>query len=61
MLGDCSHEAGSAADVDLPRSESEAELLLLKIQSPQENKAFWLQVYRRELDRLVGHFRPSGS
>jgi hypothetical protein len=52
---------GSAADVDLPRSESEAELLLLKIQSPQENKAFWLQVYRRELDRLDGYFRPSRS
>jgi hypothetical protein len=35
---------GSATDVDLPRSEPEAELLLLKIQSPQENKAFRLQV-----------------
>lgn len=35
---------GSATDVDLPRSEPEAELLLLEIQSPQENKAFRLQV-----------------
>ena len=35
---------GSATDVDLPRSEPEAELLLLKIQSPQENNAFQLQV-----------------
>lgn len=35
---------GSATDVDLPRSEPEAELLLLKIQSPLENKAFRLQV-----------------
>jgi len=35
---------GSATDVDLPRSEPEAELLLLKIQSLQENKAFRLQV-----------------
>ena len=35
---------GSATDVDLPRSEPAAELLLLKIQSPQENKAFQLQV-----------------
>jgi hypothetical protein len=35
---------GSATDVDLPRSGPEAELLLLKIQSPQENKAFQLQV-----------------
>lgn len=35
---------GSATDVDLPRSEPEAELLLLKIQSRQENKAFRLKV-----------------
>lgn len=35
---------GSATDVDLPRSEPEAELLLLKIQPTQENKAFRLQV-----------------
>jgi len=35
---------GSATDVDLPRSEPEAELLLLKIQSPQENKAFRLKL-----------------
>jgi len=35
---------GSATDVDLPRSEPEAELLLLKIQSLQENKALRLQV-----------------
>ena len=35
---------GSATDVDLPRSEPEAELLLLKIQPTQENKAFPLQV-----------------
>jgi hypothetical protein len=35
---------GSATDVDLPRSEPEAELLLLRIQSSQENKAFRLQV-----------------
>ena len=34
---------GSATDVDLPRSEPEAEPLLLKIQS-QEDKAFRLQV-----------------
>jgi len=34
---------GSATDVDLPRSEPEAELLLLKIQPPHENKAFRLQ------------------
>jgi hypothetical protein len=34
---------GSATDVDLPRSEPEAEPLLLKIQS-QEIKAFRLQV-----------------
>ena len=34
---------GSATDVDLPRSEPEAELLLLTIQSPQENKPFRLQ------------------
>ena len=35
---------GSATDVDLPRSEPEAELLLLKIQPSQENKTFRLQV-----------------
>ena len=35
---------GSATDVDLPRSEPEAELLLLKIQPSQENKTFGLQV-----------------
>ena len=35
---------GSATDVDLPRSEPEAELLLLKIQPTKKNKAFWLQV-----------------
>ena len=35
---------GSANDVDLPRSEPEAELLLLKIQPSQENKTFRLQV-----------------
>ena len=35
---------GSATDVDLPRSEPEAELLLLKIQPTQKNKAFRLQV-----------------
>jgi hypothetical protein len=34
---------GSATDVDLPRSEPEAELLLLTVQSPQENKPFRLQ------------------
>jgi len=34
---------GSVTDVDLPRSEPEAELLLLKIQPPHENKAFRLQ------------------
>jgi hypothetical protein len=31
---------GSATDVDLPRSEPAAELLLLKIHSRHENKAF---------------------
>ena len=35
---------GSATDVDLPRSEPEAELLVLTIQSPQENKPFQLQI-----------------
>lgn len=35
---------GSATDVDLPRSEPEAELLLLKIHPTQENKALRLQV-----------------
>jgi hypothetical protein len=35
---------GSATDVDLPRSEPEAELLLLKIQPTQKNKAFRLKV-----------------
>jgi hypothetical protein len=37
---------GSATDVDLPRSEPEAELLLLKIQPTQENKAFRLQLLK---------------
>jgi hypothetical protein len=35
---------GSATDVDLPRSEPEAELLLLKIHPLQESKAFRLQL-----------------
>jgi hypothetical protein len=52
---------GSATDVDLPRSEPEAELLLLKIQPPQENKAFRPQVLWVELDRLAGYFRQLGS
>jgi hypothetical protein len=48
---------GSATDVDLPRSEPEAELLLLKSNRRKRIKHSGYRFYRFELDGLAGYFR----
>ena len=52
---------GSATDIDLPRSEPEAELLLLKSNRRKRIKHSGYRFYRFELDRLAGYFRQTRS
>jgi hypothetical protein len=52
---------GSATDIDPPRSEPEAELLLLKSNRRQRISHSGYMFYKFELERLAGYFRPSGD
>jgi hypothetical protein len=52
---------GSANDVDLPRSEPEAELVLLKSNRHKRMNHSDCRFYQFESDRLGSYFRLSGG